>query len=166
MANPQAFPASEILEVIRLRVVEATELDDHYVRLTANDQYSVTNEETLIAIRPLGPTPVTDAGGGRYSRPVSRTIRIYIHKRSSLDYTGDDRILVPALCDLEDTLLNYLDDWWPVNSDDEILTIEPLHPTDSSAGPPLRQQMNDVGETFSRLDFEIRYLLNSDRAVP
>lgn len=164
--NPQSHPISETLEVIRQRVMTATELDDHFVRLVMNDDYTYSNEEWLVAIRPLGVTPMTDAGGGRYSRPVNRIIRIYIHKRSSLDYVGDDRQAVALICDMEDRILNHLDDWFPVNDEDEVLTIEPLHPADSSSGPPTRQSMNDIGETFSRIDFEIRYLLNNDYEVP
>jgi hypothetical protein len=165
-SNPQAFTASDILEAIRLRVVEATEVDTHFVRLVANDNYRYSEEEDLIAIRPLGPTPYTDAGGGRYSRPVSRIIRIYIHKRSSLDYVGSDSQVVGLLCDREDEVFDWLDDWFPTNADDEVMTIEPLHPVDSSAGPPTRQDLNDIGETFSRIDFEVRYLLSNDQDVP
>jgi hypothetical protein len=167
VANPQAYPASDILEAIRVRIVAATGVDDAYVRLVNNDSYQYSNEETLIAIRPLGPVPVTDAGGGRYSRPVSRTIRIYLHKRSSIDFVGDDRYIVGEICDLEDIIYNACDDWFPYDSDDELnMTIEPLHPVDSTSGPPTRQSTNDIGENFSRIDFTFVYVQPNDQEVP
>lgn len=165
-SNPQAYPASEILHAIQDRLVDGLGIDEAYVRLVNNDQYRVTFEDTLIALRPLGPTPVTDAGGGRFSRPVSRTLRVYIHKRSSVDFAGDDSTIVGEICDLEDEVFDLLDDWFVTNSNREIMTIEPLHPTDSSNGPPVRNSVDDVGENFSFLSFEIRYLLSSDRTVP
>ncbi len=161
--DSQAFPSSQILEAIRVRLRRVLSLDDQYVRLCANDQYAVSNEETLIAIRPLGPTPYTDAGVGRRARPVERTIRVYIHRRSSVDFTGDDRLAVPLLCDLEDAVLSALDEWWPKDVDNVTpITIEPLHPTDSSNGPPTRKSDNDVGEVFSRLDFSIKYVASNE----
>lgn len=163
----QAYAASVILEAFRTRLVNVLELDSHFVRLVANDAYEVSHEETLIAIRPLGPKPLTDAGGGRRARPVTRSVRVYVHKRSSSDFAGDDRLIVTALCDLEDRVFDALDDYWlRDDSRTNYLTIEPIHLTDASGGPPVRQATNDVGEVFSRLDFELVYLLANNTPEP
>jgi hypothetical protein len=69
--------------------------------------------------------------------------------------------------DLEDTVLSGLDEWWPLYTDNITpMTVEPLHPTDSSAGPPTRQATNDVGELFSRLDFDITYVARNLTPMP
>jgi hypothetical protein len=60
---------------------------------------------------------------------MKRTIRVYIHKRSSLDFSGDDRILVAALCALEDQVYDFLDEWPPITVAGLPMTQEPLHPT-------------------------------------
>jgi hypothetical protein len=164
--NPQAADFADILENMRLRLVDELGLDDHYVRSVASDSYKYTNEETLIALRPLGVQPFTDAGGGRYSRPTKRTVRVYVSKRSSLDFVGDDRIVLPDLFDIENQILDAYDDWFVTDESDTVLTIEPLHPTDSSNGPPLRKAQEDLGEVYSVLAFEVDYLQINPRDVP
>jgi hypothetical protein len=166
--NPQAYHFSDILEKIRLRIVAATGLDDDYVRSVASDDYDYSKTEaTLISIRPLGPIPSTDAGGGRYSRPFKRYIRVYISIRSSLDRVGSDKVALGLLMTLEDTIYNYCDDWFPKNdSGTAPMTIEPLHPVDASAGPPVRQAQDDIGELLSRVDFEVDYIQPNDRELP
>lgn len=162
----QAYPSSTILETIRLRLRNGLVINDHYVRLTAADDYKVTFEEKFIAIRPLGPIPFVDAGGGRRARPVKRFIRVYLHLRSSIDFVGDDGIVMPEMFDFEDAVFNLLDDWFVTNANGVVLTHEPIHTADASAGPPTRQVLNDVGEVVSRLDFEVPYILVNNTPAP
>jgi hypothetical protein len=162
----QAYPAGDILEAIRLRLVTAIGLDTQFVRLVAHDNYQISFEETLIAIRPLGPRPRPYAGYGRHLRPIDRSIRVYIHKRSSLDFAGDDRLLMASLCAIEDTVYNFLDDWTITDSRSVSLSPEVLHPIDASNGPPTRQPVNDIGECFSRLDFEFMYIQVNETPAP
>ena len=165
--NPQAHHFSDIMESIRLRLVSGLGLDDMYVRSVASDQYKYDFEADMVALRPLGPNPFTDAGGGRYSRPLSRMIRCYVSKRSSLDFVGDDRIVLADLLDYEDSIYDLLDDWTPLDVTGLIpLTIEPLHPIDSSGGPPLREADNSVGEVYSVLSFETVYVQPNSRTLP
>lgn len=162
----QAYPSSTIIEALRVRIRTVTGVDDQYVRIVFSDQYEYSKEETLIAIRPLGPLPYTDAGAGRRARPTTRMVRIYLHKRSSLDFVGDDRIVASTLLDLEDEVFNALDDHILVDALGTPLIIEPIHPTDSSGGPPVRKPVEDIGDVFSRLDFEIKYLLVNETPIP
>lgn len=163
----QAYSSSEIMESLRLRLETVLEIDESFCRLVMSDDYEYTDEETLIAIRPLGPVPFTDAGGGRRARPVTRSVRVYIHKRNSSDFVGDDRLAMAILLDFEDSVFNALDDHFLRDADNTTnITLEPLHPTDASAGPPVRQPTNDVGRLFSRLDFEVKYMLVNNTPAP
>lgn len=156
----QAYPSSQIFESLRLRLRSKLELDDSFVRLVASDQYSYSGEPLLIAIRPLHPQPYPEAGGGRRIRPTKRMVRVYISTRSSLDFVGDDRLATTALLDLEDKVYDALDDYWLRDESDTVnLTIEPIHPIDTFGGPPTRKPNEDTGEIFSRLDFQLSYLL-------
>jgi hypothetical protein len=163
----QAASFYDILLSIRRRLVAGLELDETKVRLTASDQYRYDFEGTDIAIRPLGPNPFTDAGGGRRARPEKRTVRIYINKRSSLDEVGSDETVLSELIALENSVNDLLDDWWPRDEDDTLnLTIEPLHPTDATSGLPVRQPTDDVGMVFSVLAYEVVYLRPNNTPQP
>lgn len=164
--DSQAHASRTILLALQSRLVSVLGLDQQYVRIAASDAYKVSYEQTMVVIRPMSPQPYTDAGAGRRARPVSRVLRIYIHHRSSLDFVGDDSIAVPALCDIEDQVYDAMDDYWLLDDSQTVpLTIEPLHPLPSS-GEPTRQPDNDIGETLSRLDFEVRYLLVNNTPAP
>jgi hypothetical protein len=162
----QAANFADILESIRDRLVSVTGISDDFVRSVGSDDYKYSFEETMIALRPLGPLPFTNAGGGRRARPETRIVRIYINKRSSLDPVGSDSVALGELFELENTVNDALDDWFPVDADDNVLTIEPLHPTDSTNGPPIRQSQNDVGEIYSLLAYEVVYLRPNNTPQP
>jgi hypothetical protein len=49
---------------------------------------------------------------------------------------------------------------------EEALVIEPLHPLDSEAGPPAREETEDTGLIRSYLDFQIRWLLPNSETIP
>jgi hypothetical protein len=166
-ATTQAYDFADILEALRLRLVSVLGLDDHYVRSVASDQYKYTTEETLVALRPLGVRPDVNAGGGRRARPCYRTVRCYISKRSSLDFVGSDSVVLETLFDTENQILDALDDFWPMDTSGTVaLTIEPVHPTDSSNGPPVRKPDEDTGEVYSMLSFEVRYLQINNTPSP
>lgn len=162
----QSYPEAEILEAIRQQVVDVVGLNDAYVRVVANPDYQVTQEERLIAILPFGRRPEPNAGAGRRARPSSRTIRVFMHFRENTDFAGDDRVLISEAFDFEDRVIDALDDFWPVNADEEPLTIEPLHIIPSAAGELNRQAINDVGLCRCWVDFEYRSLLLNNTPQP
>lgn len=165
--DSQSYTFAEILEQIRLRLVSGLPLDTQYVRSVGSDGYKYSNEETLISVRPLGPEPYTDAGGGRSHRPMKRIIRVYISKRSSLDFVGDDSVALPLILNTEDRIYDLLDEWWPMDTVlNKPMTIEPLHPIDSSGGPPVRLPQDDIGEVTSMLTFEVCYVQGNTIPIP
>lgn len=152
----QSYPESQVLEAVRQQLVSVLGLDDSYVRIVATENYAVTEEERMVCIRPMGRRPEPNAGAGRRARPSSRTLRVYMHFRDNTDFAGDDRLLVQQAFDFEDQVINALDDFWPINEEEEPLTIEPLHIMDSGGGAISREPINDIGLCRCWLDFEYR----------
>jgi hypothetical protein len=155
--NPQAVDFYTILQAIRTRVVTVTGLNDNYVRVCGSDDYEYDYEKQMVAIRPLGPEPVTDGGGGRQSRIEHRTIRVYCNVRNSSDPVGKDDIALQTLIGLENTVYDALDEFYPSSSGSS-LTIEPLHPTQNGNSPPTRKPNDDIGEIFSMLTYEVVFV--------
>ncbi len=160
----QSASLPEILTSIVTQLATVTGIDRAYCHLVASDNYEINcSEPKFLFVRPFGLRPRTDAGAGRRARPVYRTIRVYIHTRSELDfYTSDETALtaIGAHEDFELQTVDALDEYWPSDEDDAeiLLTIEPLHPLDSSSGPPARKADNDTGILTSYFDYEICYL--------
>jgi len=157
VTNPQATDFYTILQSIQTRLVEVTKLDPTYVRIVASDNYKYDFEVSMITIRPLGPEPSTNAGGGRQARPERRNIRVYCNIRSSLDQVGKDDVALRNLFTLENTINDALDEFYP-NINGQNLTIEPLHPVDGGNQPPIREPNDDIGEIFSLLNYEVVFV--------
>lgn len=174
----QASPFAAIAAAIRARVATSLSVAIDFIRLVASDKYKVTETEPLfVYIQVFGPQPFTDGGAGRLGRRIYRRVRCYIYTRSGEDTYGGDEIALtgndpsqtvstppvyPGQFIAEEMVYNSLDDWFPLDSDDSKLTVEPLHPVDSAGGPPERAPENDDGLIRSHLDFEVMYILAID----
>lgn len=162
----QSSRFSAIALSIQSRLSSVCGLDASYVRIAANDNWSVDFSERGLVLRFWGPSPFVDAGAGRRARWAKRLLRVYCYSRSSLDKFSDNSIALfgdLGHSDLEEDVIDALDDWWPRSGLEEgdgwPLTIEPIHPLDSGSGPPERKAEEDVGLVRSALNFEIVYLL-------
>jgi hypothetical protein len=160
----QSASWSTVATQIVAQLVVVTEIDPAHVHLVASDAYDLTDlESRFVYVRYYGLQPVTDAGAGRRARPCSRRVRVYVYTRNQLDSYSDDTVALTA-DDGHETLelrvLDALDEFVPVDPDDEdvSLVLEPLHPVDSSSGPPERKPEDDNGLVRSHLDFTVTYL--------
>lgn len=164
----QTSDFASIARVIKSHLATCLSLDPAYVRIAASDNYKLQlMEDKAVVLRYYGPNPFPDAGAGRYAQPVTRLIRVYTYVRSNTDYVGDDtEALTDAelgLSGFEESVYDALAQYTPI-SGTTVLTIEPLHPVDSSSGPPERKPEDDVGVVRSSLLFECRYLLKIDQS--
>lgn len=161
-ADAQSARFSEILTAIAKQLATVTNLHPSHIKIAASDKYTLPNlDDTWLVVRPYGLEPDTDAGVGRRARRSTRRVRVYIHTRCNLDSYGDDTIALTDTdrhFDLEETVADALDEFWPTNSDDEPLSIEPCHPLDSSSGPPERKPEDEVGVVQSHADFQVVYV--------
>ncbi len=162
----QAYQESLIIEAIRQQLVNVLELDEAYIRIVASPDYQVTQEQRMVCLLPFGRRPDPNAGAGRRARPSSRTVRVFMHFRDSVDFAGDDRLLIQEVFDFEDQVIDALDDFWPKDEDDNPLTIEPLHILPSAAGEINRAPINDIGLSRCWIDFEYRSLLFNSNPQP
>lgn len=163
----QACSFEDILEAIRLHLVEVTELNDNFVRSVAADNYEVMLDEYSIGLRPLNSTPFTNSGAGRRARPERRPVRVYLHVRSSLDQVGSDKIALGKLIQFENTVNDALDEFMPLNDDeDAALCIEPLHPIESPSNPPTRKTEDDIGFVTMMLCYEVVYVRPNNTPAP
>lgn len=169
--SAQTATIASIANAIKNRIVSETGIDEAYVRLVASDDYDFRiPDEKAVYLRVFGMKPFTDAGQGRAAMPVTRLIRLYIYRRnSSLDAVGHDDIGLTdddyGIFGFEEEVANCLVEFWPRDADGNELTIEPLHPLDSSSGPPLREAEGDIGFLRESLLYEIRYTLRIDRVI-
>jgi len=159
----QSALLSDIILSVLDQLNAVTDINTAYIIPVASDEYETSCVEAkFIYVRFYGLTPFTDAGAGRRARPVTRRLRIFVYTRSNLDqYTHDNIALLEAADNhevLELQTIDALDEFYPKDSDDNLLTIEPLHPLDSSSGPPLRKPENDLGLLRSHFDYEIKML--------
>lgn len=169
--DSQAHPLRQILLAIRNRISEVLELDPQFVRIVSSDNYTVCADQRFVYIRPFGPKPVTDHGGGRRTRPIHRSIRVYLYTRNSLDQTGFDTVALTDDTNYshfvgEDLLIDALDEYWPTLDEQTVLTIEPIHFESTSEGKPVRESENDVGFTRSHQDYEVVYLCYNSNPAP
>lgn len=154
--------------VTQLRTVTA--INAAYVHIVATDDYKITcGEPRFLYIRYYGLDPYTDAGAGRRARPTTRRLRVYIYTRNNVDQFETDTIALLAAGNhesLELQVVDAMDNFWPRDTDGNIVTIEPLHPLDSSSGPPLRKAEDDIGIIRSHLDYEIKFLSQVNTPQP
>jgi hypothetical protein len=162
----QSYQDALTIEAIRQQLVKVVGLDSDYVRLVATPDYQVTQEERMLCLLPFGRRPDPNAGAGRRARPSSRTLRVYMHFRDSTDFAGDDRLLIQEVFDFEDSVIDALDDFWPLDDDDNPLTIEPLHILPSPSGEITRQAINDIGMCRCWVDFEWRSIQRNQTPQP
>lgn len=161
-ATAQSASFSAIAAAVVEQLAAVTEIDPAYVHLVASDRYRITClEPRFLYLRYFGLQPDTDAGAGRRARPVYRRFRVYIYTRNSLDRSTDDTVALTAEDGheaLELLTLDALDEHFPKDEDGNLLTIEPLHPLDSSSGPPEREPEDDDGLLRFYQDYQCRYL--------
>lgn len=165
----QSASWSDIAAAVVEQLVTVTAIDPNLVRLVASDRYELAPiDAKYLVCRYYGPSPFIDAGAGRRARPIQRRIRVYCYTRSQLDQFADDVIALTAVDGheaLELQVMDALDEFWP-SDDDGNLTLEPLHPLDSSGGPPERRPEDDIGFIRSHLDYEVRYLAKVQTPQP
>lgn len=160
--SPQTSTFGPIALSIQRRLNTELEIDLTYLPIVATDSYELVNlDDKQIYIRVYGPSPSTNAGAGRRFRPTARMVRLYLYLRRSSDRAGDDTLALTddteGMWEFEEQVADVLDDWFPLNEDEsELLTIEPLHPSDST-GPPERKPEDDIGVIRSSLLYEVNY---------
>lgn len=182
---PQASPFAAVLDAVLARLASALGVSRAYVRPVAKADYRVAELEPVQAyVQPFGIGSPRDKalsfenhGAGNLTRPVERRLRVYLHTRSGEDVVaGDDVALLGALPAQaavggvtptapgqflwEEVIMAALSDWMPVGTVNGMpgvpLTIGPIHPLDSSGGPPVRDDDVD-GMIQSVLDFGVVY---------
>lgn len=170
--DSQADTFASIVLAIQTQLVAVTELDSAFVRIVASDRYTSTQttlDDHWLFVRPYGPKVDTDAGVGRRARRAWRRVRVWVLTRNSSDQAGEDTEALTAATahfNLEDTVVDALDEFIPLDEDDNPLTLEPLHFLDSSDGAPERQVEGDVGVLVSFVDFECVYVLPNNTPQP
>lgn len=179
-----SYPFAQIMGQVANQVALALGVDAQMIRVTANDNYKVTETEDLfVYLRVFQPTPMKNEGAGRYGRLISRRVRAYIYTRSGQDvYGGDEFALmtsqpqntVQTLLDTygsqtpivvgqllaEELVFNALFNFMPRASDTQLqMAPQPLQLT-TDEGPPVRKAENEEGLLRSHIDFEVAYVLS------
>ncbi len=183
------FAAIASAAVTRLAVMLGVETA--FIRPVANAHYTVTEAEDLFCYlqfftpgKPRDPgLDFTDAGAGRLATPVGRRLRVYLYTRSGVDSYGGDEVALlgtdpsaifstPIIPPdhlghflAEERVYNALENWMPLDQDNEPLALTPFHPLDASEEPE-RPMENEAGLLRSCLDYEIVYLLSIDPSEP
>jgi hypothetical protein len=173
---------AQIAATIQVDPTNNIYIDPNFVRMVVNDDFQATNiaEPLFFFLRFYGPQPDTDAGAGRLGRPYYRILRAFVFTRQNIDVSGDQTqmLTAPTTGDglttaighfrREEELINALDDFWPIDTNGNLLTIEPLHSMDASDGPPVKPWIDKAGIARSYFDYQIRYVspLNTKDPAP
>ncbi len=184
----QSSPFAAILQNLVGRVATALGVDPTYVQPTANDDYKVTVVEPLFAyLRVFQPTPCDsegtpfpNIGAGRFARIVARIVRVYVYTRNGADFYGSDTLALiganpnqsvitppsmPPHLLAEEIILNSLDNYCPLNSDGQRMSVANVQWTTAN-GLPVRKAEDEEGLDRSHLDFNVMYILAQQAQEP
>lgn len=169
MSRVTRAPFADVLEAVRARIVEVTELDDARVFITALDPDSAPRFGAAqdVLVRPASETPEagTIDGAGRIDNRRKRRIEVTIRTRLLLDEADRDtsRLSDASLghLALEDTVCDALELYNPTGEGDDAICL-PLRVGQLSQPQRLRSDPSWVASTFV---VEAEYLRDLDQTI-
>ena len=133
VSQPKRTSYAEIMLAVQARLVTVTGLPLVRVKLLASRaQMPYLQAEQMLFVRPgrwISPRLQRD-GEGRVAARVYRYMNILVVDRTALDSVDDDEIILTSstygIIPLEELVLDALDQYWPEDSDGNVLTFEPM----------------------------------------
>lgn len=131
--QPKRVRFSDVLLAIRDRIVDTAAVQANKIGIVARDEPIKSNAEKLVFLRPrrytIGREEVDSAG--RLATVMIRQLDVIINSRAALDKPNSDQVWLTdaggrGYFDLEEDVLNSLQEFFPVDSDGNNLTIYPI----------------------------------------
>ena len=132
-AQPKRTSYAEILLAVKARLVAVTLLPAVRVKILTNrSQVPHLQAEQMLFLRPgrwISPRSQRD-GEGRVAARVYRYMNLLVANRVALDTVDEDEIMLTSstygIIGLEELCQDALDQFWPEDSDQNVLTFEPM----------------------------------------
>ncbi len=148
---------SSILLALKARIIARAVVPAAQLEIIADDQPPPTKGEKLVYLRPrrhsAGQPQVESAG--RLDTRLTRTVDVFVRTRATIDkISSSEQWLTDqarGILDLEEDIVNALQDFAPVDSDGNLLTVQPIRIT-TGAQPDSGAKKQGWGQSSSSWD--------------
>jgi len=175
MPKPKRTTLREIMPVIKQRLIDEQTIGEDRIFMVAKDPRSVphyqADQDILLWARLVAVDRSWADGSGRVATLLRRHLTVAVRTRLNIDPQSDDTSWITDATlghyQLEESIPNAFEEWYPTDANGAPLTIEVLQMIDGSepSKPPSSargaEQTEDWG--YTALRYELAYLLDLDQ---
>lgn len=165
--QPKRSPMREILAAIKEELITQEVLGEDLITWAARSDVPKFTADKNIILRPKGfvSRRADQDGAGRIDGPLRRILAVHLRVRLAVDEADRDTEWLlkegSGYFDLEDSVINILDMFWPHDSDGNALLCEPMRIIEANDAEKDRED-NDWGD--GTLYFEMLYYPPRDQS--